>query len=393
MQRNIQLIMELPQHPTCDFCDSTRLKDLYHIADSTIGSVVQVCLDCGLVQCRQTRHEPSEYFAVIDNEAAWEKGLSLDKSVDILSKVINWDNITNILIGGSSAGDFTKWVISNHPSAHITAIQPVPIDVDDHENLPGVDICGQQPENIDLPPNSINLVYLSHALEQALSASGMLQKIYNALSPGGYLYLEVLNLSMIDLEDIVEEVFTDQQRFYFDTACLCNYLHQLGFRIEAVEIHSDQYNISILATKIFPQPLASIREVPLTSETEWEQRFASYCRRKTENRERIRQVVDKLIYFIGRQRVAFWGAGRQFDNLVRYGDLDTSHVKLLVDDSLWERVKHIHGVIISRPEKLKIYQPQAIVVLAPDAESEIVERIRRLGIKNVIMLRDLMPKK
>jgi SAM-dependent methyltransferase len=386
--------MEANHQLTCDFCHSSQLQDCYSVPDSAIGMVIQTCINCGLVQSKQTKPNPVERIVSTSSGATWGnirhgKGLRLEKAIPIINSMQNWDMVRSILDVGANRGDFIKWILSQKPQTVITAVEPDLRIVEPYENLPSVNFIGKRFENTELPENSFDLVYLSHTLEHADSASEMLIKILKLLRSGGTLFLEVPNLDIINSQDIFEEFFIDKHRFHFERGNLCAYLRSIGYKIEYGDGDEDQFNITILANKADNMLVSSFNYAP-KNQSNFEEQLLNYKTNLEQNREKLKLASQKIQALISRQKVAFWGAGRQFDALIRFGGIDTSKIKFLVDEHLWKYLKEVHGVTIHRPEELKIYQPQIVVILARGSEDEIARKARRLDIKNVIKLRDLL---
>lgn len=375
----------------CDFCESSDFLDSYSVPDSLLGMIVQVCSRCGLVQSLQTKPKPIERLVSTSSGATWGnirhgKGLRLNAAIQILKRVKEWEHVNVILDVGSNRGDFIKWLLSEKKNASVMAVEPDIKIVDSYKDLENVKFIGDRFENVNIQESVFDFVYLSHTLEHADSASQMLKKIYTLLKSGGLLFLEVPNLAVIEDDDIFEEFFIDKHRFHFSKDVLKWYLRRIGYTV-VFESLGDRYNISLLLRKSDLQTdVNQITEDPkVVSE-----RLAVYRQRLLRNRLKLKSVSMKLAQLMSRQKVALWGAGRQFDALVRFGELDTSLVKFLVDEHLWKYLPQIHGVPVHRPEELKRYDPQVVVIFARGSADEIAERVRRFSIKNVIKLRDLM---
>ena len=112
---------------------------------------------------------------------------------------------------------------------------------------------------------------------------------------------------------------------------------------------------------------------------------ANYINNLEENRKILKKVVTKLEPFLARQKVAFWGGGRIFDALVRYGGLDPKKLLCVIDKYLWPIVPEVHGIKIHRPEYLKMAQPDVIVILARSSLEEIAREIRLFGFRRTVI--------
>jgi len=108
------------------------------------------------------------------------------------------------------------------------------------------------------------------------------------------------------------------------------------------------------------------------------------------NRKNLKKVVAKLEPFMERQKVAFWGASKIFDALVRFGGLKTDSLICVVDEYLWKILPEAHGIAVEHPDVLKEKNPDVVIVLACSSANEIARKIRRLGIRNVVIFSQLL---
>jgi hypothetical protein len=378
----------------CDFCRAEALSIVYNVPDSNLGMDVAVCMCCGLVQSLQTQPKPVERTVTTSSGANWGnirhgKGLRLKTAVELLKDQIPWESITEVLDIGSNRGDFVQWVRNLSPNINITAIEPDHSIVEPYQSLPGLILFLERFEKIALPQAKYDLVYSSHTLEHASSASEMLSQTYDCMKKGGYLFLEIPNLDQVGFQDVVEEFFIDKHTYHFNQELLIAYLNHLGYRAVTDKDLSDQYNITLLLRKDEAVPGEfTWADGPCLAENN-RQMISTYATLLQSNHADLKGVAARLQQFIARQRVAFWGAGRIFDALVRYGNLQVGQ-STLVDEYLWKILPSVHGVPIHRPEYLKMVQPQVVIVLARSSANEIMTKARNLGIKNVIKFSDLL---
>jgi hypothetical protein len=108
------------------------------------------------------------------------------------------------------------------------------------------------------------------------------------------------------------------------------------------------------------------------------------------NREALPKVVETLHMLMARQSVAFWGATTIFDLLVKYGGLDTSKVRLLVDSYVYKYLPEHHGVQVQNPTALRTVQPDVCIVLARFSTGAITDAARKYGVRNIIGFSDLL---
>lgn len=381
----------------CDFCQSKDMSIVYNVADSALGVKIAVCDRCGLVQSIKTKSkQDNARVASTSSGAGWGnirygKGFRLQPAVRVLDSYIDWSSIKDIADIGSNRGDFVKWVSKNHPHADVLGIEPDGSVVGEYKDLPGISLYTDRFENIPLPENRFDLIYCSHTLEHADSASQMLKDIHNCLKNNGYLFLEVPDIEFLKSDDIIEEFFIDKHTFHFNQSLLLDYALYLGFEVLYPGDVSDNENITLLLIKTADKNKDlsfSTRDASLPAYNrqiiEWYQTALS------ENHKKLKHAVNKIHQLMLKQKVAFWGAGRLFDSLVRIGSLNVEDIHCLVDTYLGKYLTETHGVEIRKPEYLKAEPPHVVIVMSRGSADEITTSARNLGIRNVIKIRDLL---
>ncbi len=381
----------------CDFCQSPDWRIVYQVQDSPRLMEVGVCQRCGLVQSQPGLYNPKGRTVSLSSGADWGnvrhgKGLRLKAAVPLLDSLLPWNNIHRVLDVGSNRGDFVRWLGETKKSvSQVVGVEPDATIVDNYKDCLLLQLHLGRFENVVLPKNSFDLVYCFHTLEHADSAAAMLQQISSLIKKDGYLFLEVPNIDLIKDDIIVEELFIDKHRFHFNRSLLCAYLVYLGFKVSYGADSNDMFNITLVATKV-----AEYREDVLFESFDDglvkynEEMIHNYSAKLIENRQRLKKVAEKLASFMKRQRVAFWGAGRIFDALIRYGGLGPERIVSLVDDYLYGILPNSHHLPIRNSTHLKIVQPDVVIVLAKSSAEEIASKVRRLGVRNVIKFQDLM---
>ena len=103
-------------------------------------------------------------------------------------------------------------------------------------------------ENVKLEFNYFGVVHCSHTLEHMASPMATLKKIWDTMTMGGLLFVEVPNIEIIKRWDFIEEFFIDKHLFHFSYPALAKYLHKANFEI--LEANVTQENVSIVAKKV-----------------------------------------------------------------------------------------------------------------------------------------------
>jgi len=380
----------------CDFCGSDKLASVYRVPSSRLGMKVYLCEHCSLVQSFSTKADfQRKKTPSISSDANWGnirhgKGLRFTKARFLLESKLNWSRIRNILDVGSNRGDFIKWAISNYSKIRATAVEPDKTIIDDYKNLNRVTMIKKKFEETDLKNNIFDFIYCSHTLEHARSAAEMLQMIYQSLKDGGQLFLEVPNLEVVNEDDVVEEFFLDKHTYHFNRKILIDYLKWLGFIVKDGEKSNDNYNISLLLKKTTKVPNNKF-SINKQSEVKFSKKIINkYKLTLNRNRKKIKHVADRLNGLMNRQRVVFWGGGKIFDALIRYGKLNSDRLVGLIDVFLAKYLDSVHEVKLQGPEILRFESPDVLVILAKSSADDIERQGRAFGIRHIIKFTDLI---
>lgn len=379
----------------CDFCRASLDASVYQPKATRRAAQISICQNCGLIQSvyGSTSYER---ISTLSCDADWGnvrhgKGARLKAALHILKSCVDWTAMNRVLDVGSNRGDFLLWLRENQPHLAIHAIEPDASVVDFYKDELDIELSLARLENVTLASASYDFIYCAHTLEHASSASEMLQQMFDALVPEGLLYLEVPNIEAITLLDTVEEFFIDKHSFHFDRPSLIEFVESLGFEIISGRDDLDPFNISLLLRRRSDGGLHIYHSQDEGFAEAHRILITNYANILTSNRARLRQLIEaRIVPFMERQKVAFWGAGRIFDALVKYGKLDTTRVQCLVDRHLWHIVNETHGVSVQRPEVLKRFEPQVVIVLARSAAGEIADEVRRFGVRHVVKFQDLL---
>ncbi len=377
---------------TCDFCSNREIAFDYKPVNSLRGNRVVVCSLCGLTQSISSVAK-IERKQTLSCDADWgnvrhAKGIRLKVLSSTIEKALSSSKKMVILDVGSNRGDFVHWCTKKFPLAEIIAIEPDPTIVSDYQDLKNVHLFIEKLENSSIDEVSIDIAYCSHTLEHAASATEMLRHIRKLLRPNGLLFLEVPNLKGITYPNVVEEFFIDKHVYHFDKVTLVDQVQRIGFEIDMIEEGADDLNITLVLRK-------SEKNLHLPFKTNTvvnnEAMLKYYFKLLSDNRDLLRILVEKkLLPLSMRQKVAYWGAGRIFDALIKYGRLPADSVYALIDTYLWNIVPEAYGIAIQRPENLRMIEPDICIVLARSSKDEIGARAYRFGIRHIIFFDEIM---
>lgn len=386
--------MSIIEVVVCDFCGAKPLDASYEPFGSRYGAMVWVCSSCGLTQSFY-RKLPSVKIRTLSTDADWGnvrhgKGVRFEPMLKCLQSHTTPKNFRNVLDIGSNRGDFVIWMRSCAPEARIVAVEPDKSVVSRYSDLEDIELHLHKFEEVQFEDEAFDLIYSCHTLEHAKSASSMLAQMHKCLKIGGYALIEVPNLEAVSLPHIVEEYFIDKHSYHFDRQTLLAYLAQRGFEVVAGADDLDPLNLCVLVQKVGAmRPFAPVDgAVAAARNLAW---IEGYKGKLNLNRKLLKSVVEQKIRpLAARQKLGFWGAGRIFDSLVKYGGLRSDEVFCLVDRFLSGIVNETHGVNIQRPEMLRTLEPQVIIILGNSAEEEMARQAYEFGVRNVVKFSELM---
>jgi len=380
--------MKLNTKTECDFCKSESIQEVYTPINSRRKSKVFLCLNCGLLQTLYEKKE-EEKIVSISCDADWGnirhgKRARIEDNLFFIKKYLNFNEFKNIIDIGSNRGDFVKWAKKFNPRLSITAIEP-DISLVDYDNL-GIDIIKKRVEEIYFN-KKYNFIYCSHTLEHLDSVFNFLEICNSILTNKGFIFIEVPNTEIISQDkNIVEEFFIDKHKFHFTSTVLENIFSASGFCL--LKRKKDRYNL----TYIFRKEKNRHSKLTIHSTIKKEKDFVSiYSKRLSENRNLLVKVCQqKLNPFMKRQRVAFWGASRIFDALIKYGRLEKKLIFLLVDKFISQILQEVHGIAVKEPEWLKIFEPDVVCILARSSTKSLETVSHEMGFRWVITFDEIM---
>tara|TARA_B100000315_G_scaffold168054_1_gene156573 strand:+ start:1328 stop:2512 length:1185 start_codon:yes stop_codon:yes gene_type:complete len=386
--------MSLTIDAFCDFCKN-KLEKKYNPVNTKRGMQVCVCTNCGLVQSVQSQEKPDKRIQTLSCNADWGnvrhgKGLRLNHFKNAVKNCVNWKNVNHVLDVGSNRGSFVNWLLEENNRLNVTAVEPDSEIIKDNYKHKNVNLIVDRFENISLEKDFYEFVYCSHTLEHSASALGMLKQIRSYMKYGAYLFLEVPNLKNIEDSNIVEEFFMDKHTFHFDRETLYSFLKRMGFTLVYENEKSDMYNIAFVLQKSDSKTTLP-HENTQSNVKNNAKSIERYNQLLSDNRKLLQTLVEKKLKPLAkRQKVAYWGAGRIFDALLKYGGLTVNNVYALVDKHLWDKVDNSQGTNIQRPEILRILEPNVVVALARSSEETIAKTAKRMGVRHVLRFNELM---
>lgn len=370
----------------CDLCGSSDLIPAYKPQNSRYEIDVLLCNDCGLAQSRKNTI-PNKRVVTTSADADWgniRHGKSL--RFDAINVIIKLDELVygNVLDIGSNRGDFCNWAIALSSVQRVLCVEPDGSLVNDY--MPELDVKNERLENVDFEKtDKFNFIYSCQTLEHADSAFSMLEVSRSVMAEGGKMLIDIPSIAVISREQNLEEFFIDKHKFHFSDKTIRQFFDRIGLKVEFS--HNDGVNLTYLVSSCD----AVQHEVTASRDTYQLTDFELYSQRLFSNRAKLKRVVEERINpLLSRQKVAFWGAGRSLDALIKFGGLELGENSFVVDGYIAGKILINGNITVEAPSKLKLYEPDIIFVLAISAENMLAEKAYKMGIRHVIKLSEML---
>lgn len=361
----------------CDTCKSN-LEFVYTPTKSIRGLNVYSCVNCNLMQSLpRIDHYPQDRKRRASSEADWGnirygKIFRTDVSINKIKEFSKTLRIKNILDVGSSRGSFIeKFIEAGYGEANFFAVEPDSSVSNNFDELPNVTFLGKRIEKCTFDKNFFDLIYSSHTLEHLKSPSSHLDFCNEVLSDDGFIFLEVPNSLSIQRGDSLEEFFIDKHLYHFTPSSLRTLIESKGFHIWMIE--SDAANISIIFGRNKKTFNYEYEEEPSSIEL-----INSYKKSKKLMSKAFKIKAERFNQMMSAgNQLAFWGAGRIFDQLVKNG-LEIKNISKLIDKNLWKYLKDSNGVKIENSENINLDGLDHIIVTSREFYDEISKEIKNL---------------
>ncbi len=363
----------------CDLCDSTELENVYTPRGTKRGLSVYVCQFCGLVQSLPRIDHVEDRIVSTSGDADWGnvrygKGFRAELAVEMLwGHIEDTNEEINMLDVGAGKGAFIlAFNFHKRFPNTITLIEPdATLKPESFEIFPRevtVDTISwitKRFEEVAIPSVTYDVVHCSHTLEHMKSPMATLKKIWDTMTMGGLLFVEVPNIEIIGSVNFVEEFFIDKHLYHFSYLSLAKYLRWTDFEI--VEANITKENVSIVTKKVeygYAERKGESRDALL---------LQGYADTKLLRPLFAGQQARRINALADKKRVLIWGAGRIFDLLRRAGLGSENGMPLTVDKYLPDR---------RRPSKLPketIASIDLLVIASREYAKEIEKEARDLG--------------
>jgi SAM-dependent methyltransferase len=365
----------------CDLCRSEKLEMVYQPGESSCGSSVWLCTECGLLQSLpRAGRAPRRETSVLGN---YGKGHRTGPCLAMVRALADFKRPLSVLDVGSNRGAFARAFLESAPAAVLTCVEPDERVAASCASLRRAELMQMRIEETQFPDEAFDVIHSCHTIEHLASPAKTLSEHWRTLKPGGLLVIDAPNTALLGADDILEEWFTDENLFHFSRATLSRLIESCGFEVAGGPDPLDHENLLFAARKsrVSLWPLRPDRfevESALILVTR-------YIANRARNLAALTHVASEIAALVPK-RVALWGAGRLFDSLVQNGGFDPKSLALLIDTHLRTHVEERHGMRLSGVEELAAAKPGVIVVLSREFADEIATVAKERAPKAKIVL-------
>lgn len=367
---------------TCDYCDTDLSSQSAYIPIKTRRGVkVYSCSSCGLTQSAYTLPYVSRPAGNMSSDAdrsslRYTKTLVADSYKNVIEEHVPQD-IKTILDIGSNRGVFARYALSRFPESKIYCVEPDSTVIDYYEENRLTVFDGRY-EECEINDVKFDFAYSVHTFEHLSSCRLGFSKVSKSLKVGGVFLLAVPNLILH--KDAIEEFFIDPHTFHFTHNTLKNFARSVGLSV-IYENDPSSPDVILLLKK---ESESSDGGEDCLFQASFD--FDSYAELIRSNRKKISNDVKAINDASNTDGVLIWGAGRIFDALVSYGQLQAGPNIYVYDKFLSAVVSQLNGFELISPEKLRdlVSDKVTVYVASRDYREEIKSECRAMGLNRII---------
>ncbi len=328
----------------------------FHRPEKTIrGLVVSRCEACGFVQgnletesAKKGEVAPRNYLSCDGDYASVRVGKAqmLSSHREFLQAHLKEiPDRSSILDVAAARGDFAEFLLSEFPDFKVRLEEHSPQMFGDllqkmgrHKNMTVSMATGSS----GYPSNAFDFIYATHSLEHFRNPREVMERWTHALKESGTLFLDVPDVTKIDLSSVVDDHFYDEHLSYFSQA----HLEKLGSLVGLRVSDSRQLGGSVTVTMVHDKHL-SIDEPapPLFTGLTVTKFLEAYNKNLVQNRNGLSSKVMSLASRISRHSgsaIAI-GCGRKFDAYRVYGAMDIELFDYFFDTYMSRAFSNFHG--------------------------------------------------
>ena len=364
----------------CVICGG-KLEHIHTPKKSNIGLQILICKVCGFVQSKknlddsffQNKKKESNKIQYLSCDSDYSEGrVGKQQMVNDAKNIIqnNKSLLTKnpcVLDMSSARGHFIEY-ISQYSPKEIVGFEQDKYMIKSYKDIDNFNILNI--DYRDYKENKIfDLIYSCHTLEHYSNPIQYFEFIVNHLHKDGLLLVDVPNLDMLNTGLALDDFFYDKHRTYFEKRIL-KYIFSL-FSMEIIdEIESRSTLVlvkKVLKTKKPKLPDGNYDFNKLN--------INKYLKNLSKNRKKSRNVIRLINDEISTKqnsKIIFYGAGRLFDALIKYGNLPITDIDYLIDNHLSTATDQIHGIKLFNENLLDKIDDGIIFICAKSSSNEIL---------------------
>lgn len=381
----------------CVICDG-KLEYIHTPKKSNIGLQILICIVCGFVQSKKNlddsffqnkKNIESNKIEYLSCDSDYSEGrVGKQQMVNDAKKIIQ-NNISlltknpTVLDMSSARGHFIEY-ISQYSPIEITGFEQDKYMVESYIDTNKFNILNIDYRDYD-KNKFFDLIYSCHTLEHYSNPIQYFEFINNHLHEDGLLLLDVPNLDVVNTGLALDDYFYDKHRTYFEKRIL-EYIFSL-FSMEIIDEIESRSTLVLLVKKVLK---IKKTELPDGNYDFNKLNIEKYLKNLNENRKNSVNVVKLINKEISRKnnnKIIFYGAGRLFDALIKYGGLPAKDIDYLIDNHLSTATDQIHGIKLFNENLLDKIQDGIIFICAKSSSNEIYENlIKNYNNKKIIKI-------
>jgi len=191
-----------------------------------------------LIDARTIQQEQREY--------AVERG-------DLLAPYIAGRGYRTLLDIGGSTGVVAD-AFARRFDLRATVVDPAPLETVQAQAL-GLETIEGLVEDVDLGARRFDTIVLCQTVDHLLDAAGTLNRVHQLLTPGGLLFVDIVDFRAAYLRNwSIEDAVKIDHPYYLTEMTIVAYLARAGFEIVRSDYAADHLHVSYVARPSPPQP-------------------------------------------------------------------------------------------------------------------------------------------
>ena len=369
----------------CVICGG-KLEHIHTPKKSNIGLQILICKVCGFVQSKKNlddsffqnkKNKESNKIQYLSCDSDYSEGrVGKQQMVNDAKNIIqnNKSLLTKnpcVLDMSSARGHFIEY-ISQYSPKEIVGFEQDKYMIKSYKDIDNFNILNI--DYRDYKENKIfDLIYSCHTLEHYSNPIQYFEFIVNHLHKDGLLLVDVPNLDMLNTGLALDDFFYDKHRTYFEKRIL-KYIFSL-FSMEIIDEIESRSTLVFLVKKVLKTKKPKLPDGNYDFN---KLNINKYLKNLSKNRKKSRNVIRLINDEISTKqnsKIIFYGAGRLFDALIKYGNLPIKDIDYLIDNHLSTATDQIHGIKLFNENLLDKIDDGIIFICAKSSSNEIYDNL------------------